>query len=165
MQISDIQILLAYDRWANARLLRAAAELSADRYAAELGGSFGSVRATLGHIVAVEWLYLRRWLGESPPSLPGWAAEADPAALRKKLDEAETGQKVFLASLGPADLERPIRYTNIAGKKLEYPLGDLLVHLVNHSTHHRGQAAALIRQAGAVPPATDYLVFKTERIQ
>lgn len=162
MQISDIHNLFAYDRWANARLLRAAGELGTEKYAAELGGSFGSVRNTLGHIVAVEWLYLRRWLGESPSALPDWAKTADPAALRQKLDEAEAGQKAFLASLGPADLERPVRYTNIAGKKLEYPLGDLLLHLVNHSTHHRGQAAALIRQAGAAPPEMDYLAFKSE---
>ncbi len=162
MQIPDIHNLFAYDRWANARLLRAAAELDPDKYAADLGGSFGSVRNTLGHIVAVEWLYLRRWLGESPSALPDWAKAADPAELRRKLDEAEAGQSKFLASLKAADLERPLRYTNIAGKKLEYPLVDLLLHLVNHSTHHRGQAAALIRQAGAVPPATDFLDFRSE---
>ncbi len=162
MQIPDIHNLFAYDRWANARLLRAAAELGADKYAAELGGSFGSVRGTLGHIVAVEWLYLRRWHGESPSALPDWAKSADPGALRRKLDETEAGQAEFLSSLSQADLARPLRYTNIAGKKLEYPLGDLLLHLVNHSTHHRGQAAALIRQAGAAPPAMDYLDFRSE---
>lgn len=162
MQIPDILNLFAYDCWANARLLRAAGELSPDRYAAELGGSFGSVRNTLGHIVAVEWLYLRRWLGESPSALPDWAKSADPAALRRKLDEIEAGQRAFLATLKPTDLERPLRYTNIAGKKFEYPLGDLLFHLVNHSTHHRGQAAALIRQAGAAPPSIDFLDFRSE---
>jgi len=162
MQIPDMQILFAYDRWANARLLRAAAGLSAEQYAAEMGGSFGSVRGTLGHIVAAEWLYLRRWLGESPSALPDWAKSADPATLRRKLDEVEAGQAEFLSSLRPADLARPLRYTNIAGKTLEYPLGDLFVHLVNHSTHHRGQAAALIRQSGAAPPEMDYLSFKSE---
>lgn len=44
----------------------------------------------------------------------------------------------------------------------EYALGELIQHLLNHSTYHRGQVALLLRQLGQSPPATDFRLFLTE---
>jgi len=51
MTRDDIQLLYAYDRWANSRVLQAASALSAEQFTRDLGGSFSSVRDTLVHIV------------------------------------------------------------------------------------------------------------------
>jgi uncharacterized damage-inducible protein DinB len=162
MKLSEYRLLFAYDCWANGRLLQAAGELDGDRYAQELGGSFASVRDTMAHIVAVEWIWLRRWCGESPSAMPDWAVAPESAALRRKLDEIEVEQDRFMATLSDEGLQRIVEYRNLKGETYRYPLGDLLLHLVNHSTYHRGQAATLLRQLGAVPPPTDFLVFKSE---
>jgi uncharacterized damage-inducible protein DinB len=54
---------------------------------------------------------------------------------------------------------RPITYTNTHGQTFTQPLQDLLFHILNHSTYHRGQLAQLLRQQGFTPPATDFVYF------
>lgn len=66
MRVDDIRNLYAYNRWANRRLLTAVARLEPQEFGRHLGGSFGSVQATLVHIMWGEWVWLRRWRGESP---------------------------------------------------------------------------------------------------
>ena len=68
---------------------------------------------------------------------------------------------MFLRSLSDDALARPVPYTLLNGTRGEQTLGDLLTHVVNHSTYHRGQVATMLRQVGAAPPATDFLVFKS----
>src|ERR1700761_3725051 len=68
MNKDDIQLLYEYDRWANDRVLRAAAALSAEDFTRDLGGAFHSVRDTLVHIVGSEWGWLTCWKEPSPTS-------------------------------------------------------------------------------------------------
>ena len=64
MTRDDIQLLYAYDRWANNRVLQAASALGVEQFTLDLGGSFRSVRGTLVHIIGGEWI----WQGA--PHLP-----------------------------------------------------------------------------------------------
>ena len=160
MQIAEHRRSLDYNVWANARIVDACARLSADQWTKDLGTSFPSIRDTVGHIVAVEWVWLRRWKGESPRALPDWAVAASVQSLRTKLDEVEAERAAFVETLVDADLPRRIAYINLKGEPWEYSLGDMLVHLVNHSTYHRGQVSAMCRQVGAAAPPTDFLVFE-----
>lgn len=66
MNPKDFQILYDYNRWANARVHDAVAKLTAEQYTHDLSNSFLSVRDTLTHILAAEWIWLKRWQGESP---------------------------------------------------------------------------------------------------
>jgi uncharacterized damage-inducible protein DinB len=108
----------------------------------------------------VEWVWLRRWKGESPSALPEWATAPNPRILRQKLSEIEAERSAFLTSLGEQDMQRTVTYRNLKGEEWRYLLGDLLLHLANHSTYHRGQIATMLRQVGAKPLPTDLLVFK-----
>lgn len=56
-----------------------------------------------------------------------------------------------------------ITYQNVKGETYEQPLQDLLFHILNHSTYHRGQIAMLLREAGYTPPATDFVYFNREK--
>jgi uncharacterized damage-inducible protein DinB len=83
--------------------------------------------------------------------------------LRARWTEIEREQIEFLQRLTAADLERPISYDNPPGTRWTYELRHMLQHLVNHSTYHRGQVAAMLRQLDTAPPATDFLVYLDER--
>jgi uncharacterized damage-inducible protein DinB len=155
----EISKLFAYNRWANARVLAPVEALTAEEFGRQLGGSFPSVRETLAHIYAAEWIWLERWQGRSPMGLPPAQDVPTLEALREKWALVEEGQKAFLAKLTESRLAETISYKNIKGEPWSYAQGDLLVHLVNHSTYHRGQAVTMLRQLGKPVQATDYLLF------
>ena len=127
----------------------------------DVGVSHGSVWGTLGHIVWGEWRWLGRWRSQAPSGTsPLECTELE--ALIRRCQEIQSEQERFVAALRTADLERPLSYESPPGTRWTYTLGQMLQHVVNHSTYHRGQVAAMLRQAGVAPPATDYLVFFDE---
>jgi uncharacterized damage-inducible protein DinB len=169
MTTDDIQLLFEYDRWANARTLDAASTLSTEQFTRDLGGSFPSVRDTLVHIVAGEWGWLTYWKEPSPSAasladlwercetLFHEKAFPNVTAVRRKWTEVEKEQIEFVRRLTQEDVKRmlPLRTTQLS-------LGQLMQHLVNHSTYHRGQVALMMRQLGAQPSATDFDEFLAE---
>jgi uncharacterized damage-inducible protein DinB len=162
VNLSELRSLFAYNEWANQRVFEAVRPLAEDQFQRPLGSSFASIRDTLGHVIGAEWLWLRRWNGEGPRSIPEWAKVSTVESLRSKLNEVERDRTAFVQALSERDLDRQIDYTNFAGEQLSYPLRDLFLHVVNHSTYHRGQIATMLRQIGAKPIATDYTVFRRE---
>jgi uncharacterized damage-inducible protein DinB len=164
-EIHRIRFLYAYNRWANARALEAAAALSPEQLQRDLGTSHRSVFGTLSHILWGEWRWLGRWLAPAPA--PGLDPQCCPDldALRARWTEVESAQRAFLNRVSEEALEMLMTYENPRGTPWTYPLGQMLVHLVNHSTYHRGQVTALLRQLGADAVATDFLVFVDEQGQ
>jgi len=165
----DIQLLFAYDRWANNRVLQAASALSDEQFTRDLGGSFRSVQDTLLHIIGGEWGWLTYWkeLFHSPGFLADLKKRRDAmfdpsgfpnaAAVQLKWAEVEKEQTGFVNGLTEEALEKllPFRTTQLK-------LVRLMQHLANHSTYHRGQVATMMRQLGAEPLATDFHVFLVE---
>lgn len=161
--VREIRDLFAYDRWANRRILDAALALPPEDFDRDLGSSFPSVRATLAHLLASDWIWLERWLGRSPTGVPEDWDLATGAAIGSRWREVEAAVKGFVEALTEADLERVVDYRNTAGTPYSAPLGHLLRHVVNHSTYHRGQVVTMLRQLGATPPSTDLVAFYRER--
>ncbi len=156
MTTSEAKQLFAYGSWANARMFAAAEALPPAQVEAAVASSFPSVRATLAHIVGAEWIWTRRWVGESPAAFPPWIASAPLAELKSRLASVEAERAAFLAPLTDTDIGAELRYRGTDGKEFSHPLGDLVRHVVNHSTYHRGQLATLLRQLGQTPPSTDF---------
>src|SRR3984957_7786712 len=166
MNKDDIQLLFEYDRWANKSVLQAASTLSGEQFTRDLGGSFGSVRDTLVHIISGEWGWLTIWKERALTSAfvtDLWArigvtfdpkAYCDIAAVQMKWAEVEKEQIDFVNSLTDESLQTmlPVRATHLG-------LGHLMQHMANHSTYHRGQVSMMTRQLGAVPVATDFARF------
>lgn len=121
------------------------------------------MHGTLAHMLGAEWLWLERWRGGSPTAVPARAAWHTVADLEAAWAPVRDGQRAFLAGLHPAELERVVAYRTLAGAPRAYPLVEVLVHGASHSTYHRGQVSAMLRQLGATPPATDYVLFLDER--
>ena len=169
MTKDDIQLLYEYDRWANNRVLQAVSTLNAEQFTHDLGGSFRSVRDTLVHIIGGEWIWLAYWK-ESPHSstlLPDLRKRRDAlfnpdafpnvAAVRSEWVEVEKEQVEFVNRVKNESLEKmlPFRTTQIR-------LAHRMQRLANHSTYHRGQVAAMMRQLDAKPLAMDFRVFLVE---
>lgn len=162
-RLGEIRDLYAYHRWANGRVLDAVLALDAEAYGRGLVSSFPSIRETVVHALSAEWVWLRRWKGRSPTAMPvGWAEmPVDELAAAWSVVEAEQGH--FVAGLGSEDLDRVVEYRDMRGDAFAQPLWQLLRHVVNHATYHRGQIVTLLRQVGAEPPSTDMVLFHRTR--
>jgi uncharacterized damage-inducible protein DinB len=159
MNVADLRRLFGYDAWANIRLLDAAESLGDDAWTRPIESSFASLRATFAHIAGAEFVWLQRWMGEKNAPVPSWYDDPSVTTLRDVFNSIDIQRREFLGGLSDAELEQPLEYNNIAGEACRYALGDALYQVVNHSTYHRGQVVTQLRQLGAKPPATDFLVF------
>ncbi len=157
-----IQSLYAYHRWANGRVLTAAAPLTPAQFTQDLGSSYPSVRDTLTHLLSADWIWLMRWRGTSPKEMLSPSAFPSVPALGERWAEVANEQSAFVSSLTAEELRRPLAYVNTTGERWQYPLWQTLLHVVNHGTYHRGQVTTMLRQLGAEPVATDLLVFYDE---
>ena len=157
MTVDQLGSLVAYNRWANNRLLDAAATLSVEELDRDLRASFGSLKGTLIHILWGECRWLRFWQDGTllPDPTPG--EYPDFANLRMAWARHENAYAAYLCGLTQAELDAPR-----AVKADTYTLGELVQHILNHSTYHRGQITLLLRQLGHEPPSTDYRRFLTE---
>src|SRR5205085_12276833 len=95
MNKADIQQLYRYNKWANGVVITSVTPLSTDEFTRQLGGSFPSVRDTLAHIMAAEWLWLRRWKGVSPRALFDASELPNLEPVKLKWSELETEQTAF----------------------------------------------------------------------
>ncbi|QIB36028.1 damage-inducible protein DinB [Ancylobacter pratisalsi] len=163
--ISRYQNLAAYSRWANRRLYVAAAALSDTQYRADRGAFFGSVHGTLNHLLVTDRIWMRRitGMGEAPDRLD--------AILFDTLPELETARYLedvrivdFVGTLSGWVLRADLHYSNSSGQKFHQPLANVLDHLFNHQTHHRGQVHCLLSGflGNAATPSLDLIQFQRE---
>jgi uncharacterized damage-inducible protein DinB len=163
MNADDFRLLYDYNSWANHRSLDACAALSHEQFTRDLGSSFRSVRDTLAHISGVEWLWLERWRGRSHNTIPPGSDFPDLDSLRRRWLEIEHYLLGYAAALTDSDIQRVIEHTTTSGVSQAAPLWQMLQHLVNHGTYHRGQIASMVRQLGSKPLSTDLIFFYRER--
>lgn len=161
MTLEDVHSLYAYNYWANHRILGACEPLGPAKFTQNLHSSFPSVRDTLRHIMLAEWLWLERWLGRSPGFPPD--EFPDLAAIRLRWQKIEADLSAFIGRLSAVYLERVVEYKNTKGHAFANPMWQMLQHLVNHGTYHRGQITTMLRQLGATPATTDLIAFYREQ--
>jgi uncharacterized damage-inducible protein DinB len=162
MKIDELRTLFEYDSWANDLLLDAARGVPEESTRRDLGTSHQSLLGTLVHLVAAEELWLSRWKGGPRSKLTGVEEISSMDALLSWWRSVRDERDAYIASLGDADLERELEMTNTAGTTYRHRYADMFRHLANHSTYHRGQAAAILRMLGAKPPSTDLIRFYRE---
>ncbi len=163
MTPEEMRTLYDYNAWANHRALDAAANLTSAQFTKPMGSSFGSVRDTLAHICGAEWIWLERFQGRSPASLPDTGEYVDVDGLRGKWAEQEARLLAFVAQLSQEDLNRVLEYKTLKFGVYKNPLWQSMQHVVNHGTYHRGQVTTLLRQLGAQPILTDLMHYYRER--
>lgn len=155
--------LYDYNAWANRRSVGSAEKLTSEQFTRPMGSSFSSVRDTFVHIYGAEWIWLERFQGRSPSAMPGLNEFPDLASLRETWAELDERLIAFAASLTQSGLNGVFEYRTLRFGVHAHPLWQLMLHLINHGTYHRGQATTLLRQLGAQPVLLDLMHFYRER--
>jgi uncharacterized damage-inducible protein DinB len=159
-----IRILIDYNYWARDRSIASAETLSAEQLRKPMGSSFSSVLDTLIHLRYAEWVWLSRWQGTSPTAPPDTSGITTIALLRESWQPIERDLRAFVGSLSAVDLQQPLAYTMMNGQASTSLSWQMIVHLVNHGSYHRGQIATMLRQLGAKPAQpTDMIAFFREQ--
>jgi uncharacterized damage-inducible protein DinB len=152
-----------YTIWATGRLLNVATTIPAEQLAHDFGTADKSVAGTLVHIFRAE----RSWLGRiqhGTPLVPwGLAEDEQWAVLIEQWPALHQAWQEWAATLSDADADRVIDYTDLKGRPWSQPLWPIVLHVVNHSTHHRGQISGFLRALGLTPPPLDFIAFVRER--
>jgi uncharacterized damage-inducible protein DinB len=160
MKLDDLRTLLDYHYWARDIILDAVAPLTPEQFTRQVDSSFKSVRDTVAHIYAADRIWYARWLGEAPTGLIAYDSFPDVGAIRQAWSDLEGKVRPFVEGLGEAGVTRVFQYTLLSGAAAASPFSQMLTHVVNHGSYHRGQVTTLLRQLGAAPPkSTDMITF------
>jgi uncharacterized damage-inducible protein DinB len=157
--IEEIRELFVYNRWANDRMLDAVAPLSDEQRNRTIPSSFPSLHATLLHMLGAEWAWLERWKGTSPEGPPDFSALTSVDSIRKRWHEIDDERNRFLAALDDDSVRHVVAARTFAGAHFETPLWQMMRHVVNHASYHRGQITTMLRQLGMQPVASDLILF------
>jgi uncharacterized damage-inducible protein DinB len=147
MNSARAEKLLQYDYWANSRII---STLESVTYPAD-----GEVIITLSHIVGAKQIWYNRIM--SIPSGKELMNSVELEILKKSNDTLRLLWSDLIHKHDPA--EKLIKYENFSGESFSSLLSDIITHVVNHGTYHRGQIARILREKGFTPPSTDYIVF------
>ncbi|HEX7820935.1 MAG TPA: DinB family protein [Sphingobium sp.] len=152
----------AYNQWANARLHATAIALPEQVYRQPTGVFFGSLHGTLNHLLLTDRMWLTRLTGEGQqPARLDLILHDD----RRELALARVAEDERIVATingySEAQLDQPHHYRTTSGQPQQQPLREILAHMFNHQTHHRGQAhACLSILTGAELPSLDLLAYQ-----
>jgi len=149
MEKSHALKLLAYDYWANCRVFSVIAECP------EVIPS--EIEDVLSHIFGAKSIWHKRIIQEVASS-----DLFDRKNLKILIELNEQLRSDWDSLLEKHPTEMMVSYQNLNGENFQTSVADILTHVVNHGSYHRGQAARIMRQAGVAPLATDFIVFCRE---
>ena len=163
MAINDLVRRYDYGYWASQKLFTAIRQLTPEQFTQNVAGSYGSIRNTLVHTMSAEWGWIARCGG--PARGPQLKAEDYPTfdSVADQWAIVEGYAREFIGSLRDEDLERIIAYDIPPVAKGEGSVGEFLQHGANHTVHHRGQVALLMRALGVAPGNVDLLFYDAEQ--
>lgn len=141
--------LFEYDYWSNKEVLKA---LEASKNPPE------KALQLLSHILAAERVWYARLMEQDSSKLHIWP-EHSLEECQKMAGEVFRNWISYLDDLSAKRLNEKILYWNSKGTAFETAIGDILTHVAIHGGYHRGQIAALLRQADAKPAVTDYIAY------
>ena len=152
-------VLYQYNAWSNAKILKAASNLTQEQFLASVPFPHGSLRGTLVHAAFAEWVWRKRWKGS--PSNPSWKVEEFPTfeSLQTRWADEETRLMDFVSNVTDEKLYSKIKYVSTEGYPHERLLWECMAHLVNHGTQHKTEAATILTGLGHSPGDIDLIVY------
>ncbi len=159
---SYVRTMAAYNREMNRRLYAAAARLPDTDRRAERGAFWGSIHATLSHLVWGDHMWMSRFDGWNRPAMPireSGAMIADFADLAAQRAEDDARIEEWAERVDDAWLSQDlVWFSGAAQREMRAPRTFLVTHFFNHQTHHRGQVHALITAGGEATGDTDLML-------
>lgn len=154
-----LQHLYDYNYWANHRYLKAAAGLTEEQLNHKQGHSWDSVYRVLLHMLSSEWMWLERWNGKSPQLFLEPKDYPMLTSIQKYWSELEPRMRGFVSAQTEESLQNEISYTNTRGETYHLPLWQMMAHLPNHNTHHRGELAAMFALMNMPHPEEEVIQY------
>jgi len=158
VSVDTLRLQLDYSAWATQRLLDAAAKLSPEELARDFKTADKCVLDTLVHIYAADRIWLTRVLGETRATFVD-PEDRDLTVLQNEWPALNQRWKLWLRDFGDADVARNISFKDTRGNPYSQPVWQIILHLVNHGTHHRGQISGFLRAMGHTPPPLDLIAY------
>jgi uncharacterized damage-inducible protein DinB len=153
MTAADLQLQIRYTHWASRRLVDALAALSQEELERPNGISHGTLLGTLAHVQFADWIWYTRVVEpmDRPPDTL--------TALQSDWPELQRKWEAWSHSLTDAGVNREVHFKRLNGMEVHSPVWQIILHVVNHGTLHRGQVMGMLRQLGIAPPNTDLISF------
>ena len=162
LSVDALRDLLDYTAWASMRLVEAAASLPDEQLTRDFGTADKSVLGTLVHTFAGDRVWVTRVEGETPAYFIR-DEDRQISALQKEWPEVHERWRRWIARQTDAGAAEPIAYTDMRRNAYRQPPWQIVLHVVNHGTHHRGQAVGFLRSMGIAPPPVDMTVYYRTR--
>lgn len=158
--LRNIRMLTRYSAWANARLFDALAALPGGEATAVRATGFGTMVNTLNHAYVVDLIWQAHLQGK-PHGFTQRITDTEPAldALRSAQAASDAWYIAYADQFTDALHDEVLPFKFVDGGDGAMTRGDMLLHIVNHKTYHRGVVADLLYQAGSKPPVMDLPVF------
>jgi uncharacterized damage-inducible protein DinB len=158
MNKKELQLFFEYDAWADRLFFESSAALSGEQYCRDHGASFGSIHGTLVHILSANCIWSARWNKRTPiPLKPEDLTVLE--SVKKQWNTYRLDIDNLLRTISEEALQSPFPYTDFKGTVHAQTLWLQMLHKVNHSSYHRGQAAAMMRMIGVKPAGTDFINY------
>jgi uncharacterized damage-inducible protein DinB len=162
---AHFEMLAHYNQWVNTKLYALAATLPDEAYRRNVGVFFRSLHGTLNHLLTADRIWLHRLTheGDHPKALNAIVFD-DLPALRAARETEDLRLIRYVEQLSATQIEQPWDYQTLNGAPQRQPLREILAHLFNHQTHHRGQAHAALTALGINEPEPwDLLIMQRQK--
>jgi uncharacterized damage-inducible protein DinB len=153
-----LRLHLDYSAWASNRMLEAAGKLTEEELNRDFKTSDKCVVSTLAHAFAADRIWLQRIHGNVQNTFID-DNDRRLGTLKTEWPALQQRWKDWAGPLGDQDVVKKISYKDLKGNPYESPLWQILLHVVNHATHHRGQVSGFLRAMGHTPPALDLIAY------
>jgi uncharacterized damage-inducible protein DinB len=155
--------LYEYNEHANGRLLDVAERPPGASGASEKGASFPSILETFAHIAAAQISWLERWTaGSNRTPTVDLQKMPDLGTARAAFLASHSGLREFIGGLTEERLDAPLEFRDSSGEAFSRPLWQLMVHVANHGTYHRGEIALVLTALGHSPGDLDFVYWEYE---
>lgn len=152
----QISLLYEYNTWANTRLLNHLKSLPDEIFKKEVDLGFKSLAEVIGHIVSADEIWFARMKEESP-SLFESKQFNNLEEASNYFYELQTQIHEYLVSIN--DIEKRVTFRNRMGHEFQFSISEIIQHLVNHGTYHRGNISTMLNYLGYKGIKTDYIAF------
>lgn len=149
--------LLSYNSWANQRLFGA---ITAETLDVPQTSSFPTIRRTVLHICDAEWVWFERVNGRNPGDVDLELFDGPFDEALRRMKQQTDDWIAHVASLSDDELHEVIHYRMHSGVETSQRFDEILLHVCNHATFHRGQVVTMLRAAGVTTiPGTDLILY------